>query len=65
MMSSRADMLSILETLDDEVFPPEAARLTRGHSHGPKKVILPHGWIESRDDHTPPGVLASAFSSGG
>lgn len=65
MMSSRADMLSILETLDDEVFPPEAARLTRGHSHGPKKVILPHGWIEGRDDHTPPGVLASAFSSGG
>jgi nifR3 family TIM-barrel protein len=65
MMSSRADMLSILETLDDEVFPLEAARLTRGHSHGPKKVILPHGWIESRDDHTPPGALANAFSSGG
>lgn len=65
MMSSRDEMLSILETLEDEPFPAEAARLTRGHSHGPKKVILPHGWLESRDDPTPPGALASAYASGG
>lgn len=65
MMSSRDEMLSILETLDDEPFPDGAARLTRGHSHGPRRVVLPNGWLESRDDRTPPGVLASAFSSGG
>lgn len=65
MMSSREDMLAILETLDDEPFPKGAGRLTRGHSHGPKKVVLPHGWFESRDDPTPPGALASAFVSGG
>lgn len=64
-MNSREEMLSILETLPDVEFPPEAARVTRGHSHGPKRVILPHGWLENRDDPTPPGVLASAFSSGG
>lgn len=64
-MSSREQMLDILGGLDDEPFPSGAARLTRGHSHGPKRVILPHGWIESRDDHTPPGALASSFSSGG
>lgn len=64
-MSSREQMLEILQNLDDEPFPSTAARLTRGHSHGPKKVILPHRWLETRDDHTPPGALASAFASGG
>ena len=65
MMTSREEMLEILGSLEDEEFPPEAARLTRGHSHGPKSVALPHGWLDSRDDPTPPGVLASAFASGG
>ena len=65
MMSSREEMLDILGTLEDLEFPPEAARLTRGHSHGPRKVALPYGWLATRDDPTPPGVLASAFSSGG
>ena len=65
MMTSREDMIEILGRLEDEEFPPEAARLTRGHSHGPKRVALPHGWLDTRDDPTPPGVLASAFASGG
>ncbi len=64
-MKSRDQMLELLGTLVDEEFPAEAARLTRGHSHGPKRVVLPHGWLESREDPTPPGALASAFSSGG
>lgn len=65
MMTSREDMLGVLQALPNEAFPPEAARLTRGHSHGPKRVVLPHGWLESRDDPTPPGALASSFVSGG
>ncbi len=65
MMTSREHMLELLHSLDDEAFPPEAARLTRGHSHGPKRVALPHGWLETREDRTPPGVLAGAFTSGG
>lgn len=64
-MSSRDEMLSILEALPDEEFPPEAARMTRGHSHGPKRVVLPHGWLDDREESTPPGAMASAFSSGG
>ncbi|MGI9605296.1 MAG: tRNA dihydrouridine synthase DusB [Acidimicrobiales bacterium] len=64
-MHSRDEMLAILHTLHDEPFPPEAARLTRGHSHGPKPVVLPHRWLESRDDRTPPGAASEAFSSGG
>ncbi len=65
MMTGRDDMIKMLSSLEDEAFPPEAARLTRGHSHGPKRVALPHGWLDTRDDPTPPGVLASAFTSGG
>ena len=64
-MSSRQEMLDTLLAMPDVGFPAEAARLTRGHSHGPRRVVLPHGWIESRDDHTPPGVSADAFTSGG
>jgi len=64
-MSSRAELLAILDLLEDEPFPPEAARLTRGHSHGPRRVVLPHGWLDARDDATPPGAAASAFTSGG
>ena len=65
MMTSREEMLDLLRSLEDETFPPHAARLTRGHSHGPKRVALPHGWLDTREDPTPPGVLASAFASGG
>jgi len=64
-MKSRDEMLEILGGLDDLGFPPDAARLTRGHSHGPRKVALPHGWLDSRDDPTPPGAAAAAYTSGG
>ena len=64
-MSSREQMLDLLGSLHDEEFPPGAARMTRGHSYGPKKVSLPHGWLNDRDNPVPPGVKASAFTSGG
>ncbi len=64
-MSTRQDLVDGLATLPDEAFPPDAARMTRGHSHGPKRVILPHGWLESRDDPTPPDAGADSFTSGG
>ena len=65
MMSSRDEMLEVLDGIADEAFPPEAARLTRGHSHGPKSVALPHGWLDDRNDPTPPGAAAEAYTSGG
>ena len=64
-MKSREQMLELLATLPDEEFPPGAARLTRGHSHGPKRVVLPHGWLDDRESRIPPGVKADAFTSGG
>jgi len=36
--------------LDPEVpFPEEANHMVRGHSHGPRPVRLPHGFLDSRD----------------
>jgi nifR3 family TIM-barrel protein len=36
----------------------------RGHSHGPRRVVLPHGWLEHREDPTPP-LGAELIVSGG
>ncbi|WP_336250540.1 tRNA dihydrouridine synthase DusB [Stomatohabitans albus] len=32
----------------DLPMPPEAAHMKRGHTHGPKPVRLPQGWMDSR-----------------
>jgi hypothetical protein len=48
--------LSAIETIDkieeimagvdfDQDLPPEAARSPRGHTHGPRPVKLPHGYL--------------------
>jgi nifR3 family TIM-barrel protein len=38
--------------------------LPRGHTHGPRRVLLPHGWLERPDDATPPEG-ADVLVSGG
>ncbi len=43
---------------------PEAARLPRGHTDGPRPVALPHRWLETRDDPSPPAG-ADVLVSGG
>ncbi len=64
-MATRQDLIDGLATLPDEAFPLDAARMVRGHSHGPKRVVLPHRWLETRDDPTPPDEGAGAWTSGG
>lgn len=40
----------LVSRLDPEVpFPPEAARMVRGHSGGPRAVKLPYGYLDDRD----------------
>jgi nifR3 family TIM-barrel protein len=54
-VSSLAELDTILDELDPSTpFPPEAARMRRGHTHGPRPVALPDRWLESADDPTPP-----------
>jgi nifR3 family TIM-barrel protein len=61
--SSLNEVGGLLDGLDPTLpFPAEAGRIARGHTNGPKPVRLPPGWVEHRDDLTPPtggDILAS------
>ena len=56
----------LLGTVDRAVPFDEAVRRNpRGHTTPPKKVTLPHGWLDTRDHDTPLPDLAAAVVSGG
>jgi hypothetical protein len=44
---------------------PGGERLTRGHTNGPIRVVLPHGYLDDLDDLTPPDDADVAALSGG
>ena len=53
--SSLDEVHLLLGGLDPHLaFPPEAMRMARGHTNGPRPVHLPAGWLERVDDPTPP-----------
>lgn len=55
LASSLAEVAALLNDLDGSlVFPPEALRMARGHTNGPRPVHLPDRWLENADDPTPP-----------
>lgn len=55
----------LLDKIDlDQEFPEDAARMGRGHMHGPKKVKLPAGYLDTRETEALP-VEASLAVSGG
>ena len=55
MVGSVAELDDLLGELDPEArLPAGHESLPRGHSHGPKPVSLPDGWMQTRDDPTPP-----------
>ena len=50
-----ADLDEILASTDPDVpFPPSAIRVPRGKSGGRQRVLLPEGYLDDRDDATPP-----------
>ena len=52
---SLREVHGLLDRLDPGLpFPPDAARMARGHTNGPRPVHLPSGWLDSVDDPTPP-----------
>jgi len=56
----------VLSTLDrSQPFPPTALRVPRGKRGGTQKVALPPGYLEARDDETPPPLEAESAESGG
>ncbi|MCA1711541.1 MAG: tRNA-dihydrouridine synthase [Actinobacteria bacterium] len=63
MASSLAELDELLGGLDaTAVLPPDAHRLPRGHSQGPKEVSLPEQWLATADDAAPPDEV---YVSGG
>ena len=55
LASSVAEVTRLLDGLDRALpFPPEALRMARGHTNGPRPVHLPDRWLETVDDPTPP-----------
>lgn len=50
-VSDLAELEELVGLLDPAIpFPPEAARMVRGHSMGPRKVRLPAGFLDDRDE---------------
>lgn len=48
-VSSIEELDTLVEELDRSVpFPEEAHTMVRGHSHGPRPVHLPHGFLQDR-----------------
>lgn len=61
-----AELDALLDaTPGDPPFPPAALRVPRGKTAGTQRVALPEGWLDDRDDPTPPGVEAEDEISGG
>ena len=61
-----ADLHEALAHADgDARFPPTAMRVPRGKHGGRQAVCLPDGWLENREDATPPGADAGVLTSGG
>ena len=55
LASTVAEVTALLDGLDRTLpFPPEALRMARGHTNGPRPVHLPDRWLETVDDPTPP-----------
>jgi nifR3 family TIM-barrel protein len=65
-VETMAELAELIAPLDpEEPFPPSAMRVPRGKSSGTQKVSLPHGYLDQRDDATPPGADAEDAMSGG
>jgi nifR3 family TIM-barrel protein len=62
MAGSIAELDGLLDRLDPlAALPPAAEHLPRGHLQGPREVSLPEGWMETRDDPTPPSGADRAY----
>jgi hypothetical protein len=57
--------LTVSQLNADEPFPALAMRVPRGKASGTQVVSLPEGYLDNRDDATPPSVEAEDEFSGG
>jgi nifR3 family TIM-barrel protein len=65
LVSTQAELHAHLDRLDPSVTLQSAdAPAPRGSTYGPRRVVLPAGWLESPDDPSPP-IGAELLVSGG
>jgi hypothetical protein len=57
-------LASVGEALGHLVMPDAARRMPRGHTSGPRKVVLPDGWLTDLDDPSPPKGAELLVSGG-
>ncbi len=68
-VSTTSELRSLLDRAIDRLgpehaFPAETVRVMRGHTHGPRRVVVPDGWFDTADDQSPP-IGAELLVSGG
>jgi nifR3 family TIM-barrel protein len=63
-ISSAAELDAELQQLDPSGGVEEQGVLPRGPVNGPRRVVLPEGWLDRRQDPNPPAG-AEEFASGG
>jgi nifR3 family TIM-barrel protein len=65
-VATLAELAAAVAELDPAIEATAAAvRAPRGRQSGPQTVTLPDGWLDGRDDLTPPPAAADALVSGG
>ena len=64
MVATLAELEDLLAEFDPLAeLPSGGQRLPRGHTNGPIHVTLPDGYLDHRDDDTPPGPEADAIGA--
>jgi nifR3 family TIM-barrel protein len=65
LVATLADLDALIDRLDPEAeITQNALRAARGHTNGPRKVVLPDGWLDLVDDLTPPEGAELSISGG-
>jgi nifR3 family TIM-barrel protein len=65
LVATLADLDAVIGELDPTAeIRDNALRAARGHTNGPRPVHLPEGWLDLRDDPTPPAGAEIAGSGG-
>ncbi len=63
---SHTEFIALLSNVDRSImFPPDAARMPRGHTAGPRPVSLPDGWLDDPDEDLTLDAEAESLVSGG
>ena len=65
VVATLADLDELIGQLDPAAEINEnALRAPRGHTNGPRRVVLPDGWLDEVDDPTPPEGAELLVSGG-